>query len=651
MKCGMLPFTVAAAIAAVAGGAASPLPSTPPNSPCNFVPGTAFETAVPGGEGVILKMPMTSQWECCAVCRREPRCFVGNYVADTKGNHGKPSDWNITGVCYMRGRVDTTKPTAKPNVTACLVEQRPPPMQPTPKGALNVLYVVSDDMRPELPPYGQHHVIAPNFERFAASATTFDRAYCQQSICSPSRNSFMSGRRPDRTGVFNFVNDFRDFAAGAEWLSLPQYFKQFNYTVLGHSKLFHRGHPENNDEPLSWTQEQPYVSQVGVGENPPGCGYFDVCPIPFANQTVDYQIVSKAVATIAMAARMRRPFFIGVGLIRPHLPFVAPRALYNLYNESAINITANVGPPLHGPGVALNDCVFAHANWSYHDPLGIKEQYTNMTPYTPYPPDAQRFLRHGYYAAITHVDQQVGRLLDALEDAGVADRTVVAFHGDHGWHLGEQGEWTKKTNFELGTRVPLLIRAPQHPASFGTHAPGLAELIDVYPTLADLAGLPPPPDIDGTSLKSAFLPPGHRAPVSAEGGVSTPTGKQYAFSQFPQCPIDPTGKTLPIWHAKMSCQGYPREKIPIFGYSVRSEDWRYTEWYYFRCPAWPTDCGVDWAAPPIATELYNHSGGVAAMQDYDNFDVVNLAGDPQYANVTQALHAVLRMQFTFNSTA
>ena len=161
-------------------------PSRASESPCRFVSDTAYETATPGAEGVFQRLPMTSKWECCAICRRNPRCFVGNFVADKKGNHGKLGNWNITGDCYFRGQVDTTKPTAKPNVTACVVRQRGEPVRPAPPGALNVLYIVSDDMRPELPVYGQHHVITPHFDQFAASATTFDRAYCQQSICSPS---------------------------------------------------------------------------------------------------------------------------------------------------------------------------------------------------------------------------------------------------------------------------------------------------------------------------------------------------------------------------------------------------------------------------------------------------------------------------------
>lgn len=359
------------------------------------------------------------------------------------------------------------------------------------------------------------------------------------------------------------------------------------------------------------------------------CGMFLVVSVLI----IQCLLFIRAMETIRMAAQLRRPFFIGVGMIRPHLPFIAPESAFAMYNELEISITNNTTPPKNAPAIALNDCIFATANWSYSDPVGIREQFSNMSPYTPYPASAQRFLRHGYYAAITHVDAQLGRLLGVLDELSLADSTVVAFHGDHGWHLGEQGEWTKKTNFELGTRVPLFIRAPQFKWSYGTHSSELAELVDVYPTLAELAGLPPPPGLDGVSLAAAVA-----------GTASAPI-KRAAFSQFPQCPLDPTGKTFPLWHYKTSCQAYPRDRIPYFGYSVRVSEWRYTEWYRFRCPSWPEDCSAVWHEAPVATELYDYRGGPQQMTDYDGFDVENLADDPGLRNVTQTLHGMLRTQF------
>eukprot|EP00937_MAST-01D_sp_MAST-1D-sp2_P007299 g7299.t1 len=610
------------------------------------------------------ELPMSSRWECCEVCRATPECHVANFAEWRGTNQGKISDWNITGGCWMRGRINTSMPTTKANVTACLVASRPTPPAAPPAHARNVLYIVSDDMRPQLPVYGQRQMITPHFDRLAARSLTFSRAYCQQSICSPSRNSFMTSMRPDRTGVFNFVNDFRDHAEGAAWTTLPQYFKQHNYTALGHSKLFHWGHPERNDEPLSWSQEQPYVGQQGAVKQPKGCGYFDVCPGVPENSTIDFVMVDAALRTLRRAAAeytdaaVRKPFFLGVGLIRPHLPFIVPQDKWDLYDESTIAVTNNTTPPRGAPAVALNDCIFANANWSFADWAGThpgeNATFHGMGPHKPYPPAAQRFLRHGYYAAVSHIDAQLGRMLDALDELGVANDTIIAFHGDHGWHLGEQGEWTKKTEFELGTRVPLLIAAPHLPQSAGRVSAELAELVDVYPTLAALAGLPPPPGLDGVSLAPAFETTG--GAVAVEAAPPAQPIKRYAFSQFPQCPVDPSGQRYPLWHYADSCQGFPRETIPYFGYSVRSDGWRYTEWRRFRCPDWEGgDCAADWDGAPIGVELYDHRGhgaGVGVermMPKFDSFDVRNVASDPSLAPVVRELSAVLRQQF--NSTS
>ena len=259
-----------------------------------------------------------------------------------------------------------------------------------------------------------------------------------------------------------------------------------------------------------------------------------------------------------------------------------------------------------------------------------------MYPFNPFPDQTQRFLRRGYFASVTRTDRQFGRLLDALVDSwGLSESTIVAVHGDHGWHLGEQGEWTKKTNFELGTRVPLMIRAPNKPASHGRRHAGLAELVDVYPTLAELAGLLTPLDLDGTSLVPAFSMDGASVVV-----------KHYAFSQFPACPVDPTGVRHPLWaSAEPPCQGVPRKETAYFGYSVRSENWRYTAWFHFECPQWPQNCSVDWSSAPFAEELYDHRGGVDAMMDFDSFDVENVVTDPANVAVRDKLLSALRMQF------
>jgi hypothetical protein len=280
---------------------------------CRFEAGTAYEEPA-AGDTWALQMSVTSAGECCGRCRAIPECFVGNFLAPSpfngtapyqQGSAGDPTA-ALIGTCWMRGKVDLSKPTRKDNVTACVVGTRPAPNVASPAGAKNVLYMVSDDCRPELPMYGQDYIQAPNLAKLAARGLTFMHAYCQQSICSPSRNSFMSGHRPQVTKTWNFVNDFRQELPFV--MSFPQYFKHHNYTVLGHSKLYHPGHPQNYDEPLSFSQDNPPGDFPGdvpqkhqpgsyfypgdgrdedhplgnpaypLPHQPSGCGYFDVCP-------------------------------------------------------------------------------------------------------------------------------------------------------------------------------------------------------------------------------------------------------------------------------------------------------------------------------------------------------------------------------------
>ena len=392
--------------------------------------------------------------------------------------------------------------------------------------------MVSDDCRPELPNYGQDYIQAPNLAKLAARGLTFMHAYCQQSICSPSRNSFMSGHRPQVTKTWNFVNDFRQELPFV--MSFPQYFKHHNYTVLGHSKLYHPGHPQNYDEPLSWSQDNPQTlnpnppgdvpkqHQPGsyfypgdgrdedhpsgnpaypLPHQPSGCGYFDVCPSNLSRaHFMDYTTATKAIDTMGMMVAKKKPFFMGVGLIRPHLPFVVPLDMWAKYENTDIKQPGSALPPVGYVNISLNDQIFA-GNKTFC-PDGTDPNATcpsverraivtsdDTTPFHPETPATTRFLRHGYYAAVSFMDEQVGRLVDRVEELGKTDETIMIFHGDHGWHLGEQGLWTKKTVFELGTRVPLIIAAPHITASHGHTTLHLAELVDVCELSAAAAQL------------------------------------------------------------------------------------------------------------------------------------------------------------------
>jgi iduronate 2-sulfatase len=616
-----------------------PPPPLPTTGECQYVQGTVYNEPV-AHDNWQKQIDTSSAGQCCAICRTLPECLVSNYV---------PTPWlgDVQGACTMRGKVNLSHPTHVPNATACIVKTRPPPPQPTPPGAMNVLYIVSDDARPEMPSYGQDYVKAPNLAALSARGLTFMNAYCQQSICSPSRNSFMSGKRPQNTRTWNFINDFRQEFPFL--LSFPQYFKRHNYSTTGLGKLYHPGHPVNFDEPLSWSQNAsspddpiapypPYQRDSGKSK---GCGYFDVCPTGTdpkrggRDQFVDHHTATEAMGTMDLAAKAERPFFIGVGLIRPHLPFIVPEDTWAQYNHSAIKLPASLYPPVNVANVSLNDQVFQGTHSFCPDGTDIATDCpsverrtlptdTGISPFKPFDADNIRFLRHGYYAAVTFMDEQVGRLLDHLEQLGKTQSTIVVFHGDHGWHLGEQGLWTKKTCFELGARVPLIIAAPHLKASHGKRTSQMAELVDIYPTVAELAGLPSPPDMDGASLMPAFLDP------TALAGA-----KDYAFSEFPQCPSDPE---ISLWHTEFGCQGVPREKIGFFGFSIRSAAFRYTEWH-----PWSPQLKADWSTM-TGVELYDYRD--VDMTDFDQFDRVNVADAPEHAAAQAELAVALRSHYS-----
>ena len=611
-----------------------PLPPLPTTGECQYVQDTVYDEPVAGDKWQKI-IPTTSAGQCCAICRTVPECAVSNYLPD-------PSTRDVHGSCNLRGQVNRSRPTHVPNATACIVKTRPPQPQPTPPRAMNVLYIVSDDARPEMPSFGQDYVKAPNLAALSARGLTFMNAYCQQSICSPSRNSFMSGKRPQNTRVWNFINDFRQELPFH--VSFPQFFKQHNYSTSGHGKLYHPGHPTNYDEPLSWSQNASsafdpstaYPTYIWEEAAPKGCGYFDVCPSFAARELfTDHYIASQAMATMdAWVKDTRRPFFMGVGFIRPHCPFIVPEDTWAQYNHSAIKLPASLLPPVNAANISLNDQVFQGTQHFCPDGTdnttdcpSVERRTlptdTGISPFKPFDADNIRFLRHGYYAAVTFMDEQVGRLLDHLELLGQTQNTIVIFHGDHGYHLGEQGLWTKKTCFELGARVPLIIAAPHLTASHGKRTSQMAELVDVYPTVAGLAGLPSPPDVDGASLMLAFADP-----------TALASANDYAFTEFPQCPDDPE---VNLWHTEGGCQNVAREQIKFFGFSIRSASFRYTEWH-----PWSPQLRADWNTM-TGVELYDYRA--VDMTDFDQFDRVNVAGAPEHAAAQAVLAAALRSHY------
>ena len=442
---------------------------------------------------------------------------------------------------------------------------------------LNVLFIAVDDLRPEMAASGSDLVKTPNLDRIAARGTTFERAYCQQAVCSPSRSSLMTGRRPDATRVWDLETHFRKALPDA--VTVAQYFKNNGYHSQGMGKIFHGGFDDAPSWSVPWnTPKAPtYASAAAQKEQTdpanknkkgklkgPATEQQDVPDDTF----VDGKVARLAASTLAELKRQDRPFFLAVGMARPHLPFVAPKKYWDLYDPAKIYEPAFRKLPAGAPAFV------GHNNSEL-------KSYSDIPDLGPIDDQTARHLRHGYYAAISYMDAQVGLVLDALEKEGLADNTVIVLWGDHGWQLGEHGLWHKHTNFELAARAPLLISVPGQKAA-GRRSASLAEFIDIYPTLADLCGLPKPKDVEGVSLK----------PVLDDAAAKV---RPVAISQYPR---SDAGKSL-------------------MGYSLRDDRWRLTLWR-------------DRATNAIhATELYDEVG--------DPHETVNVAAKPEHAEVIARL--------------
>eukprot|EP00056_Hartaetosiga_gracilis_P003909 m.69503 g.69503 ORF g.69503 m.69503 type:complete len:452 (+) comp11631_c0_seq8:61-1416(+) len=322
---------------------------------------------------------------------------------------------------------------------------------------LNVLFLVSDDLRPELGVYGGN-AITPNLDKLASDegAVVFDRAYVQQAICCPSRSSFLTSRRPDTTKVWDLKTYWRQ--AGGNFTTLPQVFKEQGYWSVGMGKVFHPGF--HDDAPYSWSEPYFHAADHGLSENMTHCFY--AIPDDYSDEDVtDGMLANHAVATLQKAKEMTTPFFVAVGLHRPHLPWDVPQKYFDMYNVTNITLADHNTPPKNygdakqwswDPQSGPRHCGFMK-NASAASPPAIGE-------YGLVPDWLALKFRHAYYASVSATDRNMGLVLDTLEESGKANSTIVVFIGDHGWQLGDLGEFGKKTNFERATRAPLIIRVP-----------------------------------------------------------------------------------------------------------------------------------------------------------------------------------------------
>lgn len=380
----------------------------------------------------------------------------------------------------------------------------------------NVLLICVDDLKPVLHCYGTPIIQSPSIDRLATRGVLFQRAFANQAVCAPSRNSLMTGVRPQNMGIYDLSTNFRKAMPNA--VTVAQYFRQHGYRTEALGKIMHVGHGNHEDRdswsvphwgpkggpaggyvlqenrPRQLTREEARFANAPVDPSKLPRGAATECADVPDNAYNDGLIADEAIRRLQAAkANPEEPWFLAVGFLKPHLPFCAPKKYWDLYDPAAFPLPALKAPPRGAPE-------FAPTTW------GELRQYSDIPRTGPLDDAKTRHLIHGYHAAVSYMDAQLGRVLDALDANGFAENTIIVFWGDHGWHLGDHGMWCKHTNYEQAARIPLIIAAPGV-AQPGAKTGALAETVDLYPTLCQLAGLPIPAGLDGASVVAALKDP------------------------------------------------------------------------------------------------------------------------------------------------
>jgi arylsulfatase A-like enzyme len=470
----------------------------------------------------------------------------------------------------------------------------------------NVLFVIVDDLRPELGCYGNRAIKTPQFDQFSRTAMAFTQAYCPAAACAPSRASAMTGLRPDSTRVWDLRGKFR--VNLPDVVTLPQHFHKFGYHTVSMGKIFHNHMPDRisfdepdlrppkyitpamiDRDPESFYHDEKLIEELAevrqrrLAKNPNayagGWAYgrstesFDGPDHEF----YDGAQTDLALETLQRLKRQRQPFFFALGYYRPHLPFVAPKKYWDLYDRTRIPMARNPLLPVYSPIMAMNS---AYELTGCYD----LEHVRHPSVFSLSEQEARR-LKHGYYASVSFVDACFGKLMKGLADLELDRNTIVVVWCDHGWKLGEHGSWCKQTNYDIDIRVPLLVRIPGRLA-VGGRCNALVELVDLFPTLCDVAGIEIPTNMEGTSFKPLLMNP------------DLPW-KSAAFSLFHRNPrVTPDGKRY-------------------MGYSMVTPNYHFIQWRH-----WDHEAEV--AGDVVAVELYDR-----ANDPDENTNVAEFHGNQQ----------------------
>jgi arylsulfatase A-like enzyme len=423
----------------------------------------------------------------------------------------------------------------------------------------NILFIAVDDLKPWVGAYGDKHARTPGMDRLAREGIVFRNTYCQQAISAATRASLLTGMYPDKTRVWDLVTDFRQVNPNA--LSMPQYFKSMGYETAGMGKIYHIESAGPGHDAPSWSvpyrdaKRKQYA--LPFTPNDKGRGPATECADVPDNTYHDGRLTEMAIQLLDSLSSNKKPFFLAVGYLKPHLPFVAPKKYWDLYDRNEFEIAPYQKKALNSPDVA------------YHV-SGELKNYSDIPQFDSYsenemdhlPVEKQKEIIHGYYAAMSYTDAQIMKLLEELDRLGIRKNTIIVLWGDHGWHLGDHGLWNKHTNFEQATHALLMMSIPGQKA--GIQPVSVSEFVDIFPTLCDLINLPKPKHLDGVSLLQAISDPSAQV-------------KEYAMSQYPR--------------------GNQR-----MGYSIRTRRFRYTVWMGKGFRTWmPYDEKL-----VIAREMYDY---------------------------------------------
>ncbi|CAH0382760.1 unnamed protein product [Bemisia tabaci] len=506
--------------------------------------------------------------------------------------------------------------------------------------AKNVLMIVVDDLRPALGSYLDEDAYTPNIDSFSHDSLIFQHAYAQQALCAPSRNSFLTSRRPDTLHLYDFYNYWR--SSVFNFTTLPQYFKENNYCTASIGKIFHPGVSSNfsDDQPYSWT-DSPYHAPTEKYKNAKVChsqsgkklGKNLVCPVRVSKQPggtlPDLELLNEAKNFLHSHDKSKK-FFLAVGFHKPHIPLKYPHEYLRFHPFDNVSVPALRQKPIDLPSVAWNP-------WTdVRDRDDIKALNVSF-PYGRMKDKWVRLIRQSYFAAVSYIDDLIGHLLSSLSASGLEKDTIVLLTSDHGWSLGEHGEWSKYSNFERAVRVPFILKIPgktdgsdPYTNSF-SYVDELIELVDIFPTLVDLVGLKPLPlcPVDSRTVE-----------LCSEGISLVPLINQYTshqrtkipwktgvFSQYPRPGLYPS--------MKPNSDKPHNNQIKIMGYSLRTEVFRYTEWLQFN----PITFKANWSAVE-AVELYHHG--------IDPEENMNLSVRPGFEKICAELRKQLRAGWTGN---